>query len=166
MRKASFSIEAARRPRNSVGIPGHSVASLATGFTARNGSRSLRDGPTSAAPELFRTVELVDPMRSKQLYRGLQELGEEGAIQVFRPVLGNAMLLGAIGQLRQIAAGCVAASDPCFSSLYVECATMGGHWGYSEFQTRAAVRRPKPSAINASTSALSDTPSVLALAVS
>ena len=39
-------------------------------------------------------------MRSKQLYRGLQELGEEGAIQVFRPVLGNAMLLGAIGQLQ------------------------------------------------------------------
>ena len=52
------------------------------------------------APEMFRGVELADPMRSKQLNRGLQELGEEGAIQVFRPVLGNAMLLGAIGALQ------------------------------------------------------------------
>jgi peptide chain release factor 3 len=49
---------------------------------------------------LFRTVELADPMRSKQLRQGLQELGEEGAIQVFRPVAGSLMLLGAVGQLQ------------------------------------------------------------------
>lgn len=52
------------------------------------------------APELFQTVELADPLKSKQLQAGLQQLGEEGAIQVFRPAAGGSMLLGAIGQLQ------------------------------------------------------------------
>ena len=73
---------------------------LQLGDTVSEGEPLQFTGLPFFAPELFRTVELVDPMRSKQLYRGLQELGEEGAIQVFRPVLGNTMLLGAIGQLQ------------------------------------------------------------------
>jgi peptide chain release factor 3 len=52
------------------------------------------------APELFQTIELMNPMKSKQLQAGLQELGEEGAIQVFKPQLGSLMLLGAVGQLQ------------------------------------------------------------------
>ncbi|RZU02189.1 peptide chain release factor 3 [Rivibacter subsaxonicus] len=52
------------------------------------------------APELFQTVELANPMKSKQLQQGLMQLGEEGAIQVFRPNTGGAMLLGAVGQLQ------------------------------------------------------------------
>jgi len=52
------------------------------------------------APELFQTVELSNPMKSKQLQQGLMQLGEEGAIQVFRPTVGGAMLLGAVGQLQ------------------------------------------------------------------
>jgi peptide chain release factor 3 len=52
------------------------------------------------APELFQTVELANPMKSKQLQQGLQQLGEEGAIQVFKPLHGGNMLLGAIGQLQ------------------------------------------------------------------
>ena len=52
------------------------------------------------APEMFRAVEIADPMRAKQLQKGLKELGEEGAIQVFRPLLGTLMLLGAVGQLQ------------------------------------------------------------------
>lgn len=52
------------------------------------------------APELFQTVELANPMKSKQLQQGLMQLGEEGAIQVFRPTVGGSMLLGAIGQLQ------------------------------------------------------------------
>ena len=52
------------------------------------------------APELFQTVELLNPMKSKQLHAGLIQMGEEGAIQVFRPHVGGNMLLGAIGQLQ------------------------------------------------------------------
>ena len=45
-------------------------------------------------------VESADPLRSKQLRTGLMQLGEEGAIQVFRPMSGGTMLLGAFGQLQ------------------------------------------------------------------
>ncbi|MDA0982427.1 MAG: peptide chain release factor 3 [Proteobacteria bacterium] len=73
---------------------------LQLGDTVTEGESLQYTGLPFFAPELFRVVDLADPMRSKQLQRGLQELGEEGAIQVFRPVHGNAMLLGAIGQLQ------------------------------------------------------------------
>ena len=52
------------------------------------------------APEMFMTVILKNPLRTKQLQTGLEQLGEEGAIQVFKPEMGGAMLLGAIGQLQ------------------------------------------------------------------
>ncbi len=67
---------------------------------ASRNERLLYTGLPFFAPELFQTVELLNPMKSKQLQAGLQELGEEGAIQVFRPLLGSMMLLGAVGQLQ------------------------------------------------------------------
>jgi peptide chain release factor 3 len=73
---------------------------LQLGDTVTEGEPLQYTGLPFFAPEMFRSVELLDPMRSKQLNRGLQELGEEGAIQVFRPQYGNNMLLGAIGQLQ------------------------------------------------------------------
>ncbi len=45
-------------------------------------------------------ARLKDPLKSKQLQKGLQELGEEGAIQVFESLGTGAMLLGAVGQLQ------------------------------------------------------------------
>jgi len=94
-----------RRDRVDVAFAGDIIGIVARGGlqlgdSVTEGEALQYTGLPFFAPELFRSVELVDPMRSKQLYRGLQELGEEGAIQVFRPVLGNAMLLGAIGQLQ------------------------------------------------------------------
>jgi 2-polyprenyl-6-methoxyphenol hydroxylase-like FAD-dependent oxidoreductase len=48
------------------------------------------------------TVVLKNPLRTKQLQQGLAQLGEEGAIQVFKPEMGGNMLLGAVGQLQLI----------------------------------------------------------------
>ncbi|MGV3570962.1 MAG: peptide chain release factor 3, partial [Ramlibacter sp.] len=45
-------------------------------------------------------VVLKNPLRTKQLQQGLAQLGEEGAILVFRPEVGGPMLLGAVGQLQ------------------------------------------------------------------
>jgi len=80
------------------------------GFTIHGGVQlgdSITDGPNLQftglpffAPELFMTVVLKNPLRSKQLQQGLMELGEEGAIQVFKPDAGGNMLLGAVGQLQ------------------------------------------------------------------
>ncbi|KAI5929292.1 Optineurin [Manis javanica] len=49
---------------------------------------------------MFMTVVLKNPLRTKQLQQGLMQLGEEGAIQVFKPEAGGNMLLGAVGQLQ------------------------------------------------------------------
>jgi peptide chain release factor 3 len=73
---------------------------LHLGDTISEGEPLQFTGLPFFAPEIFRNVILADPMRSKQLAKGLQDLGEEGAIQVFRPLAGNLMLLGAIGQLQ------------------------------------------------------------------
>ena len=82
-----------------IGIPNHGVLHLGDVLTE---GESLRfTGLPFFAPELFQAVEVKDPLRIKQLRTGLTQLGEEGAIQVFRPeATGGALLLGAIGQLQ------------------------------------------------------------------
>ena len=62
--------------------------------------RSAFKGIPYFSPELFRVARLRDPLKSKQLQKGLQELGEEGAIQVFENLGSGALLLGAVGTLQ------------------------------------------------------------------
>ncbi len=81
-----------------IGIPNHGVLQL--GDTLTEGEDLQFTGLPFFAPELFQTVEVADPLRSKQLKTGLAQLGEEGAIQVFKPVAGSLLLLGAVGQLQ------------------------------------------------------------------
>jgi peptide chain release factor 3 len=81
-----------------IGIPNHGVLQL--GDTLTEGEALQYTGLPFFAPEMFRSVEVADPLRSKQLKAGLTQLGEEGAIQVFRPVAGSMLLLGAVGQLQ------------------------------------------------------------------
>ena len=85
-------------PGDVIGIPNHGVLQL--GDTLTEGEKLQFTGLPFFAPEIFYVVDLVDPMRSKQLRTGLAQLGEEGAIQVFRPHLGGSLLLGAVGQLQ------------------------------------------------------------------
>jgi peptide chain release factor 3 len=81
-----------------IGIPNHGVLQL--GDTLSEGEALQFTGLPFFAPEMFRSVEVADPLKTKQLRAGLQQLGEEGAIQVFRPVAGSVLLLGAVGQLQ------------------------------------------------------------------
>jgi peptide chain release factor 3 len=81
-----------------IGIPNHGVLQL--GDTLTEGETLQFTGLPFFAPEMIRTVEVADPLRTKQLRAGLTQLGEEGAIQVFRPVAGTVLLLGAVGQLQ------------------------------------------------------------------
>jgi peptide chain release factor 3 len=82
-----------------IGIPNHGVLQL--GDVLTEGETLQFTGLPFFAPELFQAVEVKDPLRTKQLRTGLTQLGEEGAIQVFRPqIAGGALLLGAVGQLQ------------------------------------------------------------------
>ena len=81
-----------------IGFTTHGGVQL--GDTITDGASLQFTGLPFFAPEMFMTVVLKNPLRTKQLQQGLMQLGEEGAIQVFRPEAGGNMLLGAVGQLQ------------------------------------------------------------------
>lgn len=81
-----------------IGIPNH--GRLRIGDVLTEGEHLDVDGIPHFSPELFRSVRLEDPLRIKQLNKALQELGEEGAIQVFHPLERTGLVLGAVGQLQ------------------------------------------------------------------
>jgi len=85
-------------PGDIIGIPNHGTLQL--GDTLTEGETLQFTGLPFFAPELFQAVEVADPLKIKKLRTGLVQLGEEGAIQVFRPMDGGTMLLGAVGQLQ------------------------------------------------------------------
>lgn len=78
----------------------HNHGNLHIGDTLSEGESLSFKGIPYFSPELFRVARLRDPLKSKQLQKGLQELGEEGAIQVFENLASGALLLGAVGQLQ------------------------------------------------------------------
>ncbi len=78
----------------------HNHGQLHIGDTLSEGEALAFKGIPYFSPELFRVARLRDPMKSKQLQKGLQELGEEGAIQVFENLASGALLLGAVGVLQ------------------------------------------------------------------
>ncbi len=77
----------------------HNHGQLQIGDTLTEGEKLAFLGIPYFAPELFRMARARDPFKSKQLSKGLKELGEEGAIQVFENALGHT-LLGAVGPLQ------------------------------------------------------------------
>ena len=78
----------------------HNHGQLQIGDTLTEGEALGYKGIPYFAPELFRVARPRDPFKAKQLQKGLHELGEEGAIQVFETTHGNTLLLGAVGPLQ------------------------------------------------------------------
>ena len=81
-----------------IGLHNHGTIQIGDAFTVGEELKFL--GIPSFAPELFRRVRLADPLRAKALNKGLDQLSEEGATQVFRPMLSNDLVLGAVGILQ------------------------------------------------------------------
>jgi len=83
-----------------VGI--HDPGNLEIGDTLTGGSAFAYEGIPSFAPEHFRRLALVDPMRRKQFASGIEQLAQEGTVQLYRPPAGRVgdLVLGALGQLQ------------------------------------------------------------------
>jgi peptide chain release factor 3 len=81
-----------------VGIPNHGV--LRIGDTLTEGEAINFVGVPSFAPEIIRRVKLADPMKAKKLKEALQQLAEEGVVQVFSPLDGAPALVGVVGPLQ------------------------------------------------------------------
>ncbi|GGO78779.1 peptide chain release factor 3 [Marinobacterium nitratireducens] len=81
-----------------IGLHNHGTIQIGDTFTA--GESMKFTGIPHFAPEMFRRVRPKDPLKMKQLQKGLQQLSEEGAVQLFQPLKNNDLVLGAVGQLQ------------------------------------------------------------------
>jgi peptide chain release factor 3 len=85
-------------PGDIIGVHNHGTIKIGDTFSDKEPLKFT--GIPSFAPEHFRRVRLKNPLKAKQLDKGLLQLAEEGAVQVFRPLLGNDYILGAVGVLQ------------------------------------------------------------------
>ncbi len=88
----------AAAPGDIIGLYNHGTIQVGDSFT--HGENLKFVGIPFFAPELFRRARLKDPLRSKALVKGLQQLSEEGATQLFNPLDNNDLILGAVGVLQ------------------------------------------------------------------
>ncbi len=81
-----------------IGLPNHGNMQIGDSFS--EGEFLQFTGIPYFAPDFFRTARILNPMKTKQLQKGLQQLGEEGAVQVFKPDNSGDLVLGAVGVLQ------------------------------------------------------------------
>jgi len=85
-------------PGDIIGIHNHGTIKIGDTFSIKEELKFT--GIPNFAPEHFRRIRLADPMKNKQLQKGLTQLAEEGAVQVFRPMCNSDYILGAVGVLQ------------------------------------------------------------------
>ena len=81
-----------------VGLHNHGTINIGDSFS--QGEDIRFSGIPNFAPEIFRRAVLKDPLRLKALHKGLAQLCEEGATQLFKPMRNNDLILGAVGPLQ------------------------------------------------------------------
>jgi peptide chain release factor 3 len=85
-------------PGDIIGIPNHGT--LRVGDTLTEDEAIRFTGLPNFAPEILRRVVLADPTKTKQLRKALDDMAEEGVIQVFYPAVGSNWIVGVVGQLQ------------------------------------------------------------------
>jgi peptide chain release factor 3 len=85
-------------PGDIIGIYNHGTIKIGDTFTDKEELKF--SGIPNFAPEHFKRVRLKSPLKAKALNKGLIQLSEEGAVQVFRPIMGSDYILGAVGILQ------------------------------------------------------------------
>lgn len=112
-----------------IGLHNHGTIQVGDSFT--QGESLTFTGIPFFAPELFRRIRLQDPLKTKALLKGLLQLGEEGATQIFRPVINNDLILGAVGVLQfdvvawrlqeEYGVKCIYENIPVTTARWIEC---------------------------------------------
>jgi len=126
----------------------HNHGQLSIGDTLTEGEALAYKGIPYFAPELFRVARPRDPFKAKQLAKGLQELGEEGAIQVFESTHTNTLLLGAVGQLQFEIVAHRLATEYKVDALYDPANIATARWlTYPDENTRRNFEREQAAAL-------------------
>jgi peptide chain release factor 3 len=116
-------------PGDIIGLHNHGTIQIGDAFS--EGEPIKFKGVPNFAPELFRRVRVKDPLKTKQLEKGLVQLSEEGASQVFRPLTRNDLIVGAVGVLQfdlvayrlrdEYRADCVYEDANVYAARWVNC---------------------------------------------
>ena len=85
-------------PGDIIGIHNHGTIKIGDTFTEKEPLKFT--GIPNFAPEHFRRMLLKNPIKAKQLNKGLEQMAEEGAVQLFKPLMGSNYILGAVGVLQ------------------------------------------------------------------
>lgn len=115
-----------------IGLHNHGTIQIGDAFTDIKNKQPLKFiGIPHFAPELFKRVRLKDPLKSKALLKGLMQLSEEGATQLFRPLNSNDLILGAVGVLQfdvvayrlqyEYNVSCVYDAVSVYTARWIEC---------------------------------------------
>ncbi len=117
-------------PGDIIGLHNHGTIQIGDAFS--EGENLKFKGVPNFAPELFRQVRAKDPLKRKQLEKGLDQLSEEGASQVFKPITKNELIVGAVGALQfdlvayrlkdEYLADCGYEDANVFAARWVHCA--------------------------------------------
>jgi peptide chain release factor 3 len=126
-----------------IGLHNHGTIQIGDTFT--EGEPLSFTGIPHFAPELFRRIRLRDPMKSKQLQKGLQQLSEEGSTQVFAPINSTDLIVGAVGQLQFDVVAYRLKDEYKVEAVYEPVNVYTARWVYcdderklQEFRTKAA----------------------------
>jgi len=124
-----------------IGIHNHGTIQIGDTFT--EGETLQFTGIPHFAPELFRRIRLLDPMKSKQLQKGLQQLAEEGSTQVFAPVRSSDLIVGAVGPLQFDVVAYRLADEYKVEAIYEPVSVYTARWVYSDDARKLAEFRDK-----------------------
>lgn len=112
-----------------IGLHNHGTIQIGDTFTS--GEELKFTGIPNFAPELFRRIRMKDPLKIKQLQKGLRQLSEEGSVQVFMPARNNDLIVGAVGVLQfevvayrlkdEYGVDCIYENINVYSARWVEC---------------------------------------------
>ncbi len=132
---------ASASPGDIIGLYNHGTIQIGESFT--EGENLEFTGIPYFAPELFRLVRLADPLKLKALQKGLQQLCEEGATQLFKPLARNHLILGAVGLLQFDVVAWRLKNEYNVDCIYEDISVVTARWVYSENSKKLAEFRQK-----------------------
>ncbi|MBO1255161.1 peptide chain release factor 3 [Alteromonas sp. 5E99-2] len=110
----------------------HNHGSIRIGDTFTSGDDYRFTGIPNFAPEMFKRIRLKDPLKQKQLQKGLIQLSEEGAVQVFRPLINNDLIVGAVGVLQFDVVVARLKSEYKVDAIYEHINVASARWVYGD----------------------------------
>lgn len=119
-----------------IGLPNHGNIQIGDSFS--EGEELAFTGIPFFAPELFRSIRIKNPLKLKQLQKGLQQLGEEGAVQVFKPHAGGDLILGAVGGLQFEVVAARLATEYCVDAVFDNVSIWSARWVSCENRSKLA----------------------------